>query len=348
MGGVNQFTLAQARPTLTQVAGMTGMSLSDPRFLDRINLAQQEILDLGDYPGTVDRWYLVFDEISGELVMPYYLDRLYQITVDRVPSQVMSGWAEFINYGTGPRDDQIFADSAPGFVPTCWQSDCLDRGEVCSRFPIPLVNGPWVIRCYAQVDEEVDGENPVINLQGWNENRIIRTEESGEYVIGVNLEIDNSVPFTVTTQEFERLTHVVKPRTRGYVRIAAWNGSVEVPLSDYAYLETVPSYRNYFIESLYRPTQGVRNRIVRARARRRYVPALQDNDVLVIGNLNALAAMMQSQWKRLAGNPQEAEYYMSVVKRILGEEATAYNGKARTPAISFTRGFPLGAVPFVR
>jgi hypothetical protein len=347
---VNQWTLGQVRPLLTQVAGETGMSLTDARFIERINLAQQEILNLGDYPGTVDRWHLLFDEITGELVLPYYLDRLYQVTVDRVPAQIMSPWAEFVNYGVGPRDDTVFADSAPGFVPyRTWYSDCLDRGEVVTRVPIPAADGPWKLRVYATVDEDVDGEPPVINLQGYYNNRLIRSQDDeGAWYNGENVAIDIGESFVETDSNFDRLTAVVKPSTHGYVRLTAWNGTTEVELADYAPAQTTCSFRNYFIQSLYRPTQGVCNRVVLARARRRYVPVAEDDDVLCIGNIPALQSMIVSQWKRFSGDLEGSEVHMAIVKRILGEEATAYNGKARTPAISFTRGFSIGAVPFVR
>lgn len=330
---------------------MTGMSLTDPRFIERLNLAQQEIINLGDWPGVVDRWHLLFDEITGELVLPYYLDRLMQVTVDRVAAQIMSPWAEFVQYGVGPQDDTVLAgDGNSNFVPRCWIRDCLDRGEVVSRFPIPVADGPWVLRCYATVDEAVAGVNPVINLQGYKDKKVIRSltdGTSGTWYNGENLEIDFGVPYTETTHEFDSLSAVVKPETNGYVRITAWNGTDEITLSDYAPVETTPSYRNYFIPQLYRPQQGVCNRVVLARARRRFVPVAEADDVLIIGNIPALKAMIIAQWKRDAGNVDEAEYYLATCKRILTEEAMAYRGKSRTPAISFTRGFSIGAFPNV-
>lgn len=330
--------------------GMTGMSLTDSRIVERINLAQQEILNLGDFACTVQRWHILFDETTGELVLPYYLDRLMQVTVDRVPMQIMSRYAEFINYGTGPRDDTIFTDSPHNFVPRCWNSDCLDRGEVVSRFPVPAVDGPWKLRIYAEVDENVDGEPPVINLQGFYHDKVIRSltdGTAGTWYNGENLEIDINQPFTESTHNFDRLTAAIKPTTNGYVRLTCWNGTTEIELAQYAPAQETCSFRNYFIESLWRPTQGVRNRVVLARARARYVPVAEADDVLTVGNIPALKAMCIAQWKRDAGNLDEAEYYLNTCIRILRQESEAYSGKARTPAISFTRGFPIGSFPNV-
>jgi hypothetical protein len=128
----------------------------------------------------------------------------------------------------------------------------------------------------------------------------------------------------------------------------AWNGAVEVVLSDYAPVETTPSYRNYFIESLYRPTQGICDRVVLARARRRFVPVAKDDDVLIISNVNALKCGIIALWKRDAGNLEDYAILKSQAVDILNKESFQYRGKARTPAISFTRGFSIGAMPFVR
>jgi len=321
------------------------MSLSDARFIERLNLAQEEILNLGDFACTVQRWHILFDETTGELVLPYYLDRLMQVTVDRVPLQIMSRYAEFVNYGTGPRDDLIFTDSSPGVLPRCWNYDCLDRGEVVSRFPIPIADGPWKLRIYAEVDEDVDGEPPTINLQGFYQGKVIRSltnGTSGDWYNGENLEIDIGQAYTETTHNFDKLSAVVKNTTNGYVRLTCWNGTTEIELAQYAPAQTTCSFRNYFIQSLWRPTQGVCNRVVLARARARYVPVAENDDVLTIGNIPALKAMCQSQYKRDCGNIQEAEYYLATCIRILRQESEAYSGKARTPAISFTRGFGIG------
>ena len=328
---------------------MTGMSLTDPRFIERLNQAQMEIINLDDWPGVVDRWHLLFDETTGELVLPYYLDRLLQITVDRVPSQIMSPWAEFVNYGVGPQDDTLLAgDNGQNLRPRTWYSDCLDRGEVVSRFPVPPTGGPWFLRCYATVDEEVAGENPVINLQGFKDKKVIRSltdGTSGDWYNGENLEIDIGVPYTETTHSFDSLSAVVKPETNGYVRITATDGTSEITLSDYAPVETTPSYRNYFIAQLWRRTQGVCNRVVLARARRRFVPVAENDDVLIISNINALKCGMIALWKRDAGNLEEYAFYKQQAVDLLNKESSVYRGKARTPAISFTRGFGIGASP---
>ncbi len=86
---------------------------------------------------------------------------------------------------------------------------------------------------------------------------------------------------------FAKLSTIVKPQTNGYIRLTATDGTSEVTLSDYAPVETTPSYRNYYIPSLWRPQVGICNRVVLARARKRFVPVSEDRDMLIISNIKA-------------------------------------------------------------
>ena len=53
--------------------------------------------------------------------------------------------------------------------------------------------------------------------------------------------------------------------------------------------------------------------------------------------------IMIAQWKRQNGNIDEYASHKMVAVDILRKEATAHNGKARTPAITFSRGWGLGS-----
>lgn len=340
-------TLGQIRPALTQVMGSTGMSLSDARFIERLNQVQEMLANEGDWPGVCDRFHLLFDEVTGVLVLPYYLDRLLQVSVDYCPAQIMAPYAEFVNYGAGIQDDALINNGTSNLQPRNWYSDCMDRGEVVSHLPVPPTGGPWYLRCYAT---EPETSGAVINLQGWKDNRLIRSQPdgtAGDWINGVDLGIDFSVPFTESTQSFDKLSAVVKPETNGYIRITATDGTSEVELSQYAPVETAPSYRSYYIRSLWRPQTGICNRVVLGRVRRRFVPVAEDDDVLMISNINALKSGIVSLWKLDAGDYQAAEYQKARAIEFLKKEAVAYLGKAPTPAISFTRGFPVGAMPWV-
>jgi hypothetical protein len=227
---------------------------------------------------------------------------------------------------------------------------------VCTDGSSALLEGPWVIRQYAN---PLTAETPDIysTIQGLDPaGLIVRSEvplsngSGTEWINGERLGITSGSGFTETTQAFSEITSYTKPRTNGYVRITAWNGVTEIELSNYAPNETTPSYRRYFSPYL----QSVRNstnnccKVVLARARRRFVPITQDSDVLVISNIIALKSMIKAAWKRDADNFAEYAALKATAVDILRKESATYNPKSRIPALTFQKGFSLGELPALR
>lgn len=351
---MNQVTLAQAKIALAPVCGSTGMPVTDARVVRYINKAVEELANTGDYPGVVDRWAFRFNQITGMVALPYYFDRLMQVTTDGVPRMITSPWMEFIAYGPGIQDDF----DARGNRRRCWTTSVIDRGDspVQRDIPDPFeLTGPWTIRVYTAVDEQgASVFPPNINIQGLDQDGlVVRSLSNGtgdtEYLNGVNYPMDASSPFTTSSQQFSKITGVSKPQTNGYIKITAWNGTDEVELSNYAFNERTPSYRRYFIPSIVKRCDSCddHDRILIARCRRRFVPVTQDEDILMIGNLNALEEMIIAQWKRLSDREKYILHKREAIV-LMRAEAEAYMGKSRVPAIQFQRGFALGAMPFLR
>jgi hypothetical protein len=259
----------------------------------------------------------------------------------------MSPWAQFIQYGPGEPEDRNQYN-----VSWCDNLSIRDLGEVPTRL-IQLgeytdAAGPWNLRVYANT---AVNETPglTMNVQGMLGDEMVRTEVDGVWIDGENISITSGSSYVQSAMQFDTITAVVKPVTNGYVRLAAWNGTVEIDLSNYEPSETNPSYHRYYSAWLHRlQANDERLRKVRARCRRRFVPIAQDNDELTITNINALKAGLIGQWKRDAGNLEQAEYYMGKAIQILEKEAKAYRGKAKLPAISYQYGTPMGAVFPVR
>lgn len=353
---MNSATLAQAIERLAPFCGSTGMPRTDARVITYINKAIEELKDCGDWPNVVDRWFFRANQISGVVALPYEFERLMQVTTDGVPRMIASPWFEFVAYGPGIQDDY----DARGNRRRCWTDTVMDRGSlpVQRQIPDPFeLTGPWTIRVYATVDEqEAEPFPPNINIQGLDENGlIIRSLSNGtgdtEWINGVNFPIDFSdgSGFTTSAQQYSKITGVSKPETNGYVRITAWNGTDEIELSNYQFNETVPSYRHYFIPSIVKKCTDCdeQDRIIMARCRKRFIPAKQPEDILMIGNLNALEEMIIAQWKRLSDRDAYALHKTEAIV-LMRAEAMAYYGKSRVPAIQFQRGFSLGAIQFVR
>ena len=74
----------------------------------------------------------------------------------------------------------------------------------------------------------------------------------------------------------------------------------------------------------------------------------EDNDTLIIGNVLALQEMMLAQWNRRVPDLDLYVAHKQTAVDLMRKEAAAYLGKSRTPSLTFSRGYPLGAMPFVR
>lgn len=354
-------TYSQVKTELARVSGTSGIPVTDTRLIEQVNLVQEELISEGDWPGVVDRFFMV--ATNGNIILPSYLDRLMQITISGVPREIRSPWAEFVQYGPGVQSDERTRNRH-----WCGPDVIFDVGEVPSQNQIPLSAGsacicddsednppgPWKLRVYASVDEhDAQGIDPYATVQGLDENGlIVRTQlsdGSGTWINGERITISNGSSFYESVEDFSELTAFTKPDTKGYVKLTAWNGTTEIELSNYAPDETSPSYRKYYSPWLHKmQNEGQCQRTVLARCRRRFTPVQEDTDVLMISNLPALKAMIKAIWKRDADSFDEFAALKLTAVDLLKKEARSYLGKSRVPALTFQRGFSLGTLPAIR
>ena len=343
-------TLGEARVQIAPVAGNTGLPVTGDLLADYINKAVRELANEGDWPGVVDRWYLRYDVASGLVALPYQLERLIAVCVDDVPLEMRSPWFEFCQYGPGViRDAGV--DSQGNVLPARidWTDVVTDRGESPVRIDIPVDGGPWRMRVEALV-EEAAGET--VRFFGLDpDGHFVRSEVGGVWGNGETVAITSGTGGSVTdgAKDFSALTAVTKTLTNGTVKISAANSTgVVVELATYEYNETTPSFRRYFIPALYREKTGERDRVILGRCRRRFVPATDDSQVLMIGNLDALEEMVIAQYKRSIGSFDEYTGHKGTAVDLMKKDALAHSGKSKVPGMTFRRGFWIGEVPFLR
>lgn len=364
-----QKTLGDVRAEVARVCGTSGMPITSALVVQRINYAIQELMNEGAWPGVVDRWHIRVTD--GLIALPPELDTLLEFTVDGVPQQIMSPWAEFVNYGPGVQEDILPRGGygAAGYGRSWWGcsgGNVYDRGESPVRTEIPVSDGscgcsetpvgPWKIRQYATREEEADIYATVQGLD--EEGLVIRTQVetsdgSGmEWINGERIPISDGSSYWESTNNFSKITAYTKPQTNGYVRLVASNGTDEIELSNYAPWETTPSYHRYWSPRLNSLTcQGTDDSclgVIFARCRRRFVPVAEDTDILIIGNVLAIKEMVIAQWKREANALAEYAAHKQTAIDLMKKESIAYTGKVRTPAISFQRGTSIGYLPVVR
>lgn len=351
-----QKTYGQVKEELSEIAGNTGMPVTEGLLKRYVNNAVQELMNEGDWPGVVDRWHLYYDRYSGEVALPSFLDRLMSVTVEGCPKEIASPWYEFVAYGPGNLHDvEVDPDGNVARETRGWTNVVLERGESCLQLPLDwygVSEYPNGVSLYAYAPLDEFDDPLVMNVQGLDmDGNIMRTEtfpDSGIWVTGANLPLSQE---SAGSANFSKVTAVIKPVTKGpvYLRAAYTFYPGTTNLACYQFNETTPSFRKYFVPSLFVDTErGERRRIIRARCRRRFIPVTEDTDVLIIGNIMALGEMMIAQYKRQVGALQEYLAHKQTAVDLMRMESHAYLGKSRVPTISFQRGFNLGTLPMIR
>lgn len=339
-------TYGQIKAFLAEYCGNTGMAIDDTRLLAYYNRAVRELMNEGEWPGIVDQYYIRYDTPSdGLLTCPSFIERILAVTLDDVPQEIRSPWFEYCQYGPGTVHNEEF-DALGNKIPARynWHGWMVDRGEAATRYEIPNDGGNWVVRVYCTVDESTSGVNPEILIYGLNKDgyevrsAVIAGSNISGYINGESVEIDIA-GFHATQGYFSKITSLVKPVTNGPVRITAWNGTTEVELSRLEWWETNPTYRRYYVPDIYRSTSGQRERIVRARCRRKFKEVVSDNDPVMFSNEIAVCEMMIAQYKRQVNAGDEYAMHKQTAIDILRKESIAHLGKTNTPAITFSRGF---------
>ena len=316
LSGMTKRTLGQVRGELSRLAGMVGLPVTDGRFLSRVNEAIEELMNCGDWPGVMDRWALRM--VDGVIILPGHLDRLAGVCAHGAPIELRSGWFEFMQHGPGDQGD------GHG-----WADVVVERGESCLQAAWPGAAGEeWDL----QVSGEDGDAGAVVKIQGRDADGLFVSSEVAVAAGGVAVEVDGG---------FACVSAIIKPVTSGRVALDAVNGARVERLGVYEPGETCPSYRMYFVPSM----RGCGQRVVMGRCRRRFVPVREENDVLLISNLRALKAMIMAIEKHDSGNVENLqlyEAYRNSAIRIMADEARAYRGMARTPAMDFSRGAAFG------
>lgn len=313
-------TYGEVKEELARVAGQTGLRVNDARLLKLVNMVQERLLTLGDWPQHQDR--LKFAQYGGLIALPSEYQTLQRASVDRVDQPVFGAWYEFVGEGPGQQDG------------VCGQSVGVDRGE---QPVIRQPHEPMLLRLYSGADERVASVRPKVRVFGIDEyGRTIRSESGGVWSNGIELELrgEDPINFSESAVKFARIDQILLPRRKDQAELFYVDGDGEEYLAGrYRHWETNPSFRCYWF-----PTMGDSGEaVVHALVRRRFTPIIEDNDPLLITPLAALRAGLRALAKEDSDKPDEAMVQWNLAAQAMADEAKQYRPVTASPTVDASK-----------
>lgn len=311
-------TLGEARSDDNGIPLVLNLCSTDDRVRGYINQAQRRLITRGKFWGTYGRFRVCV--CSGCLVWPRQFASIESMAICNSPAKLRNEWFEFLEEGCGLRHSSG-GGCAVGF----------DHGTAVSFEDMPCC-GSDKIKVYADATEVSTAR---ILLLGSDQNGIpIRTLDAGSWIDGEYVRIDAATP-QISVNYFSSLTGVIKPVTNKSVRLYRYSPATgnELAMAIYEWDEERPSYRRTLIPGLSNDSCGRHS--VTVMAKLEFIPARNDNDFLLIGNIPALKDMCQSIKKREDNLFAEAEAYEASAIRELEEELGHYLGTGTIQPVNF-------------
>lgn len=316
-----KFTLGDARSEEWGIPLVLDLCPTDDRVRHVVNQAQYRLITRGKWWGLYQKIKICLTT-SGCVTWPRQVAGLENIAVCGEPIMARNEWFEFLQDGPGlvPRR---------GVCNTCCSTDLgWPTRQMFGRGVAPSFNDVHPpnkkLRLYATVPEDYGKRVLVKGFDGnggW-----IRTIEAGDYIDGFYMTL--AAPFVDSAMEIKGITSYQKPITEGNVLAYEVDTltSAQTQMGDFESDELIPSYRRSYISGI----SGSCSKTITAMAKLEFIPARNDNDILMIGNLAAIKDMVMAIKKRENNLEGEAIALEQAALRELNRELDHYSPTVQT------------------
>jgi hypothetical protein len=288
-------TYGDVKDELRRVAGQTGMTVDDARLKTVVNLAQERLCTLGEWPFQYAR--VKFRQRAGVVALPTQYEAIVHSAINREPVETQPPWFEFLEYGPGP------------YQKNEWANYGLDLGE-SPTYVTPPSSGAKV-----RVTSTDSDDTGVIKIFGLDTN-------------GVAQSVSLTLPDATSTVYWSRITQVIKPKTEGDVVLTFIDRyGQQVVGADYRSIDVNPTFRCY----RYTAIADDQTKMVDAIVRRRLFDIAADTDELFVTNLNALRLAVKAVALLDKGDLQTSEAAFAASAQILRDEAQKYRNHHPVP-----------------
>lgn len=273
----------------------------------------------------------------GCVTLPSEVGVVLACNVGGFPAYFRNNWFEYHINGPGSFGNSVNNGRLGPICPFTWD----DRGNS----PVFQDLRDWSYLA-AIVEDATDG-NGTLRLQvmgqtmdpNYNDKQVITIPATGESTPGVYIPLLQGWAATdpLATQ-FKRITRVIKPVTRGYVKLIAFpavNGANGRTIGYYAPNETSPSYRRIRV--------GAQCEWVRLKYRRTEIKFVYDTDIIPLPSKQALVNLLKAVRKSDKDQPEESMKYAAMAVQILMERAFIEDGPANF-AIQVQPGVGIGGI----
>lgn len=322
-------TFGQAKESyLTDIASACA---DDNLFASYINQATDRLMKRGNWWGTVSRMTLC---VFGSCVTwPRQVDQVLATNLCGVSRPVQGNWYSMMPLSGGDigsrrgEGDFWFEPGLSGDRRLMGRSSVVaeNQGQIPVFNPIHCTAN--YIRVFPRYQADL-GKN--ITFYGFDQNNqeVMQKNAAGAWVPGQTLVL--ALPFAQTPMQFREITRVLKDATQGPVDCYQYDAvnNVLLDLAHYQASETSPSYIHTVIKNFHRAchcnsrtnpitTTISRPRQVTALVKLRFIPVVNDDDLVLIDNLGALKQMILAIKKEDAGDANGfAEYLKLAINEL--------------------------------
>lgn len=296
-------TLADAKASRLAEIAQTCTSTSD--FLSLVNDATRILMKRGNFWGTVQKVRVC--TYNGCITWPRYVGTVLAINVCKHPIPIWNNWFQFEPLLSHDFAQDGFSFSNGGLCVGNVQAENDGVTPVFNQIPCGSANA---IRIFPSVRADVGKQ---ITIYGIDQNGQTMRSRNAQNIWQEGVTVTLALP-SVDTPAFQSITRISKPVTQGplrYYQVDTVN-NVLLDLVSHDPSETNPMYRHSRIQGIRMPNACNTNntcsglRMVDALVKLEFTPAVNDTDLVLIENLDALKSMVQSIRKKEAGQVQVA------------------------------------------
>ncbi|MFZ9725656.1 MAG: hypothetical protein ACO3EH_00485 [Ilumatobacteraceae bacterium] len=286
---------------LRRVAGQTGLVVDDARLKVAVNLAQERLCTLGEWPYQYAR--LKFCQKGGVIALPTQYEALVHTAINREPVETQPPWFEFLEYGPGP------------YQKNEWCQYGLDMGES------PVTFQPGASGCKVRITSTNGADSGNVVIRGYDTNMLAQT-------------VTLALPSGTSTVKFSQVTQVTKPVTLGDVVISLIdNSGRQYAAGEYRSRDTNPTFRCYRFTTI----ADDQSKTVDAIVRRRLQDIASDSDEMFVTNVGALRLAVKAVALLDKGDLAASEAAFAASAQVLRDEANLYRSSRQPAPVNVTR-----------